>query len=99
VHFGEEPAIVPHSDIQKLRGREVDGVIVLKIPDRFIVRPGDRVRIVDGWLTTTEGVVDEIAEQDEKNIDFSMPLSILVQMFGGTTRVRAKLAQVEKIGT
>jgi transcription antitermination factor NusG len=100
VCVGEEPLRVPatgDNSIAWLRSREVNGVIALKVSDSLIVGKGDKVRIVDGSLTTMEGTVEQIGEQDHQHVDFTTPLSILVQMFGGTTRVRARLSQVEKI--
>src|SRR5215831_15420540 len=84
---GEQPAKVPDDVIAEIRSRERNGLIELVKPRGL--RPGTRVRVIDGLLVGQIGVL-ALLKPHERVI-------VLLQMLGGDQRVDLAMKAIEAI--
>jgi transcriptional antiterminator RfaH len=87
IRNGEEPAHVPDAVIAELRGRERNGLIELVKPRGL--RPGTRVRVVDGLLVGQIGVLALLKPRER--------VLVLLQLLGGEQRVDLAMNAIEAI--
>jgi transcriptional antiterminator RfaH len=85
VAAGEEPVPLPDGVIDAIRARETDsGFIMLGLPAG--VKPGSRVRLIDGIFAESRGVLERIA--DDRRV------AILLDLLGREVRVFVPAASV-----
>jgi len=79
VTHGSSPAIIPDTEIQKLKQREDDNGFVLleEAPAGF--RPGDTVRVKEGLHAGTKGIYDGVSARDR--------VRVLMDYLGRKTKV------------
>ena len=87
IRNGEEPAHVPDAVIAELRGRERNGLIELVKPRGL--RPGTKVRIVDGLLCGQVGLLAGLRAHER--------VLVLLQLLGGQQRVELARSAIEAI--
>jgi transcriptional antiterminator RfaH len=87
VRFGELPAKVPDNLVQALRSRDDDlGVQQYAPPE---LRPGDRIRIVEGAMAGYEGIFHARTGRER--------VVILLEVVGKATRVQLPFGQIEPV--
>lgn len=75
---GEEPASLPDSIVDEIRSRETgEGFVALGLPAG--VKPGCKVRLVDGIFADSRGVLERIADDQR--------VAILLELLGRKVRV------------
>jgi transcriptional antiterminator RfaH len=89
---GERPAKVPDTVIDELKGREVNGLIVLpkKRPVQAVsFRAGDRVRVKTGVFRGLFGLYENQSADDR--------IKVLMTLFGGPRPVEFAVSDVVKV--
>ena len=82
---GEEPLSVPEGVVERIREREGDdGFVVLGLPAGL--KPGSKVRLIDGAFADARGVLERIA--DDRRV------AILLHLLGREVRVLVPAASV-----
>lgn len=92
VTFNDSPAVLDDAVVEEIRGRIVDGFVVME-SDRPIdcpFRKGERVRIVDGPMYGLTGVFQQYIPSKQR-------VDILMTMFGRQTPVRFGLDEIEHV--
>ena len=75
---GDEPAVVPASIVNELRGRQNEaGFVQLDLRPRFA--PGDKVRVVEGSFSACLGLFEGMQDRER--------VAILLDMLGRKVRV------------
>ena len=75
---GERPAVMPTHEIESMKAREENGLIVLQQPAEHKFHPGDKVRINSGAFSGYVGMYD---------LDPSARVRVLLDLLGRKTRV------------
>jgi transcription antitermination factor NusG len=91
-------AIIPGSEIERMRAHEVEGAIPGKTPWHLVFKPGDHVTIVEGALTSLRGIVDRAPDLAVENIDPTTVLRIMVDILGRSTAIDLAAEKLEKLG-
>ena len=82
---GDDPVPVPDGVVDQIRVREgADGYVVLGLPAGL--KPGSKVRLIDGIFADVRGVLERIA--DDRRV------AILLQLLGREVRVSVPAANV-----
>jgi transcriptional antiterminator RfaH len=82
---GEEPLQVPEGVVERIRDREgIDWFVVLGLPAGL--KPGSKVRLIDGAFTDVRGVLERIAD--------GRRVAVLLQLLGREVRVLVPAANV-----
>ncbi len=82
---GDHPAQLPEGVVEEIRQRETsDGLVEIGLPAG--VKPGSKVRLVDGIFAEASGVIERVA--DERRV------SILLHLLGREVRVFVPAASV-----
>lgn len=101
---GNLPVAIRQSDLDNLRGREVDGVIPgdVTLGALFCCKVGDRVRIANGPFASFPAVVERLPDGYQsgtrlEELDESKRVTLLVNVFGRPTPVDLALGGFEPI--
>jgi transcriptional antiterminator RfaH len=81
---GEEPQAIPEGVVEQIRVREKDGFVVLGLPAGL--KPGSKVRLIDGIFADARGILERIADDHR--------VAILLQFLGREVRVSVPAANV-----
>jgi transcriptional antiterminator RfaH len=82
---GEDPLPVPDGVVDEIRVREGDdGFVVLGLP--VGLKPGSKVRLIDGIFADARGILDRIADNHR--------VAILLKLLGREVRVSVPAANV-----
>jgi transcription antitermination factor NusG len=88
----------PDAVVARLRNLEVDGAVPGDTPVTAMpFQIGERVRIVSGPLADFPAVVDRLPTAKLEELDESMRIQLVVNIFGGATPVDVEIGQVERI--
>lgn len=102
VRFGERIAAAWHSDILKIRAKEVDGVVVddaAKPANELHLDPGDTVRVIEGNFAGFFGDVLSTEHDQGQHTRLAPRSRIIIGLhgFGSLTPVEMALHQVELV--
>jgi transcriptional antiterminator RfaH len=85
VSAGEEPLAIPDGVVDEIRTREGnDGFITLGLPPG--IRPGSRIRLIDGIFADAHGVLERISDQNR--------VAVLLNLLGREVRVSVQAANI-----
>ena len=99
VSMNGSPALIADAEIERLRAREEEGVIVTLPPSERTFVLGEAVRITDGDcpFTTLNGIVEEVPPPDLQALDPTMAIKLGIEMMGRRVSIMLELWQIEKL--
>lgn len=88
----------PDVVVARLRGAEVDGAVPGDTPVSVLpFRVGEEVRITSGPFADFPAVVERLPTAKMEELDESMRIQLVINIFGGATPVDVEIGQVERI--
>lgn len=88
---------IPHWEIEKLKAREVGGVIAGSTPANMLFTVGEDVLISDGPFTSFKGKIEQVPDVAIEDIDADTRLKLAVEWLGRFVSMELAAWQIEKL--
>jgi transcription antitermination factor NusG len=95
--YGNVPAPISDLLIDRLRGKEIEGAIPSETPLRYVLPPGEIVRISEGPFAMFNGTVERGIDMPLGDLTTDAKIRVLAMLFGRECPVELEIRQIERL--
>lgn len=96
--YGNVPAPISDAQIDRLRGKEIDGAIPSETPVRFVLPPGEVVRIIrEGPFAMFTATVERGIDMPLGDLTADAKIRVLAMLFGRECPIELEIGHIERL--